>query len=528
MKKIILLAVISFFNVSCKTEKKEEVFKKPNILFIMTDDHALAAISAYQGYLANVAPTPNIDRIANEGMRFNNMFCTNSICGPSRASILTGQYAHVNGFYKNEGGGDFDGSQQTFPKILQKNGYETAVIGKWHLGTAPTGFDYFKVLFNKEGQGSYFNPVFEMANDSIVEEKGKYSTTVIKEDAINWLKNRKDSEKPFMLMYQFKAPHRPWDPAPEYADYLKDVTIPHPTTFNDDYKGRKAAKEAWMKIDGHMNRKDVKIKPPKGLTEEELIAWNKFGNEDGEFWTPDEKMTDAERKNWKFQRYIKDYLRVVKGVDDAIGDMLNYLDENNLAENTIVVYTSDQGFYLGEHGWFDKRFMYEESMHMPLLVRYPKKIKAGSVNDDLVLNIDYGPTLLDIAGIKSPENMQGKSFVPILENQTKKMFRDAVYYHYFEFPYWHHVQPHYGIRTERYKLIHYYYDMDEWELFDLEKDPNEVNNIIKNAENKILIANLKVRLKELKKEYKMDLSLEDLRKMTDKRIKRRYRVEPAN
>ena len=329
-------------------------------------------------------------------------------------------------------------------------------------------------------------------------------------------------------MYQFKAPHRPWDPAPEYADYLKDVTIPHPTTFNDDYKGRKAAKEAWMKIDGHMNRKDVKIKPPKGLTEEELIAWNKFGNEDGEFWTPDEKMTDAERKNWKFQRYIKDYLRVVKGVDDAIGDMLNYLDENNLAENTIVVYTSDQGFYLGEHGWFDKRFMYEESMHMPLLVRYPKKIKAGSVNDDLVLNIDYGPTLLDIAGIKSPENMQGKSFVPILENQTKKMFRDAVYYHYFEFPYWHHVQPHYGIRTERYKLIHYYYDMDEWELFDLEKDPNEVNNIIKNAENKALIANLKVRLKELKKEYKMDLSLEDLRKMTDKRIKRRYRVEPAN
>ena len=239
-------------------------------------------------------------------------------------------------------------------------------------------------------------------------------------------------------------------------------------------------------------------------------------------------MTDAERKNWKFQRYIKDYLRVVKGVDDAIGDMLNYLDENNLAENTIVVYTSDQGFYLGEHCWFDKRFMYEESMHMPLLVRYPKKIKAGSVNDDLVLNIDYGPTLLDIAGIKSPENMQGKSFVPILENQTKKMFRDAVYYHYFEFPYWHHVQPHYGIRTERYKLIHYYYDMDEWELFDLEKDPNEVNNIIKNAENKALIANLKVRLKELKKEYKMDLSLEDLRKMTDKRIKRRYRVEPAN
>ena len=202
--------------MGCTTQKNTNYPEKPNILFIMTDDHALAALSAYQGYLSKVAPTPNIDRIANEGIRFNNAFCTNSICGPSRASILTGQYAHVNGFFKNEGGGDFNSSLETFPKILQRNGYETAVIGKWHLGTAPTGFDYFKVLFNKEGQGSYFNPVFELKNDSIIEEKGKYSTTVIKEDAINWLKNRKDSTKPFMLMYQFKAPHRPWDPAPEY------------------------------------------------------------------------------------------------------------------------------------------------------------------------------------------------------------------------------------------------------------------------------------------------------------------------
>ena len=528
MKKRILLSILIATIYSCKTAQNERVAKKPNILFIMTDDHALAAISAYKGYLAEVAPTPNIDRIANEGMRFNNMFCTNSICGPSRASILTGQYAHVNGFYKNEGGGDFDGSQETFPKVLQKNGYETAVIGKWHLGTAPTGFDYFKVLFNKEGQGSYFNPVFEMANDSIAEEKGKYSTTVIKDAAINWLKNRKASEKPFMLMYQFKAPHRPWDPAPEYADYLKDVIIPHPATFNDNYEGRKAAKDAWMKIDGHMNRKDVKIKAPEGLSEEELIAWNKYGNEDGEFWTPDENMTDAERKNWKFQRYIKDYLRVVKGVDDAIGEMLTYLDENNLAENTIVVYTSDQGFYLGEHGWFDKRFMYEESMHMPLLVRYPEIIKAGSVNNDLILNIDYSPTLLDIAGIKPSKEIQGKSFMPVLENKSKQPFRYAVYYHYFEYPYWHHVQPHYGIRTDSYKLIHYYYDVDEWEFFDLEKDPNEINNSINNPENKELIASLKVRLNELKKEYKLDLSLDELRKMTDKRIKRRYRVEPAN
>jgi len=402
------------------------------------------------------------------------------------------------------------------------------VIGKWHLGTAPTGFDYFKVLFNKEGQGSYFDPVFEMKNDSIIEEIGKYSTTVIKEDAINWLKKRKDKNKPFMLMYQFKAPHRPWDPAPEYSNYLKNVTIPHPETYNDDYNGRKAAKDAWMRIDGHMNRKDVKIEPPKGLTDEELIAWNKYGNEDGEFWTPDEKMTNEERKNWKFQRYIKDYLRVVKAVDDAIGEMLSYLDENNLAENTIVIYTSDQGFYLGEHGWFDKRFMYEESMHMPLLVRYPQKIKAGSISNDMILNIDYSPTLLEIAGINPPKEVQGKSFMPILENKTKKTFRDAVYYHYYEYPYWHHVQPHYGIRTERYKFIHYYYDMDEWELYDLSNDPNEVNNVIHNPEHKQLIMNLKSRLSELKKEYNMNLSIDELRQMTDQVISRRYKVEPAN
>jgi len=528
MKKYIITTVILLSFIGCKTAKKGANFQKPNILFIMTDDHALAAISAYKGFLAEVAPTPNIDRIANDGMRFNNMFCTNSICGPSRASILTGKYAHVNGFFKNEGGGDFNGAQQTFPKLLQKAGYETAVIGKWHLGTAPTGFDYYKVLFNKEGQGSYFDPVFEMANDSIVEEKGKFSTSVIKEDAINWLKNRKDDTKPFMLMYQFKAPHRPWDPGPGYEAYLSEVTLPYPATFNDHYKGRKAAKDSWMRIDGHMNRKDVKIKPPSGLTEEELIAWNKYGNNDGEFWTPDPKMTDQERKNWKYQRYVKDYLRVVKGVDDAIGEMLDHLEKSGLSENTIIVYTSDQGFYLGEHGWFDKRFMYEESMHMPLLIKYPKKIKAGSVNNDLVLNVDYAPTLLSLAGIEIPNDMQGKSFVPVLENKTKAPFRDAVYYHYYEYPYWHNVQPHYGIRTDRYKLIHYYYDVDEWELFDLENDPNEMTNIYNTKENSELVTNLKNRLAALKKETKMDMSDDELKKMTDIRIKRRYRVEPAN
>ena len=527
----LLVTVLIFSLISCNKAfipTSEIPKKKPNILFIMTDDHALAAISAYQGFLAKVAPTPNIDRIGREGVRFNNMLCTNSICGPSRASIITGKYSHVNGFFKNEGGGDFDSSQQTFPKLLQSAGYETAVIGKWHLGTAPTGFDYYKVLFNKEGQGSYYDPVFETTGNKIIEEKGKFSTTVIKEDGIKWLKNRKNKDSPFMLMFQFKAPHRPWEPGPGYEKYLEDVAIPYPTTFNDDYKGRDAAKDAWMRIDGHMNRKDLKIKPPKGLSEKELSAWNSFGNNDGEFWTPDSTMTETQRKEWKYQHYIKDYLRVVKGVDDAIGEMLKYLDESGLAENTIVVYTSDQGFYLGEHGWFDKRFMYEESLHMPLLMRYPNHISPGTVKNDLLLNVDFAPTLLSLAGIETPKDIQGKSFVPILKSKKEKPFRDAVYYHYYEYPYWHHVQPHYGIRTERYKLIHYYYDMDNWELFDLKNDPIEVNNIYNNPANKALISNLKIRLEELKKEYKMDLSDEELKKMTKVSIDRRYRVEPAN
>jgi len=529
MKQGNIIAPVLFVSLilpGCQLKEKET--KKPNILFIMTDDHALSAISAYGGFLSKVAPTPNIDRIANEGIRFNNMFCTNSICGPSRACILTGKYSHVNGFYKNEGGGDFDGSQQTFPKLLQKDGYETAVIGKWHLGTSPTGFNYYKVLFNKEGQGTYFDPVFEESGGKIIEEKGKYSTTVIKEDALKWLKIGRDKTKPFMLMYQFKAPHRPWDPGPGYENYLANVTIPHPATFDDNYEGREAAKEAWMRIDGHMNRKDIKIHPPVGLSPEELEKWNSFGNNDGEFWTPDSMMTDAERKDWKYQHFIKDYLRCVKAADDAIGEVLNYLDESGLAENTIVVYTSDQGFYIGEHGWFDKRFMYEESFHMPCLIRYPGHIKPGMVNEDLLLNIDYAPTLLNAAGVSIPDDIQGKSFLPVMEGKADVPFRDAVYYHYYEYPYWHHVQPHYGIRTDRYKLIHFYYDTNKWELYDLKTDPNELHNLYGIQEFDSISDRLKLRLDELKKEVKMDKSLEELREMTKVQIKRLYKPEAAN
>ena len=513
---------------ACGKQQKKEA--RPNIIYIMTDDHALSAISAYDGYLSKVAPTPNIDRIANEGALFTNFYCTNSLSGPSRACILTGKYSHINGFYKNEDGGDFDASQMTFPKLLQQAGYETAVIGKWHLGSSPTGFDYYKVLFNKEGQGSYIDPVFEVSGGKIVKETGKYSTTVIRDDAINWLKNRRDKDKPFMLMYQFKAPHRPCDPDAAHKDYLKDVVLPHPETYEDSYEGRLLAKDAWNRLDGNTTRKDMKIAPPEGLSEKELIAWNDYGNDKGEFWTPDEKMSDAERKEWKFQTYVKDYLRCVKAVDDAIGDMLDYLDESGLAENTIVIYTSDQGFYLGEHGgWFDKRFMYEESFHMPCVMRYPGKIQPNKKVDDLLLNIDFAPTLLDYAGVEVPEEIQGKSFAPLLNGDGQAYEkRDAIYYHYYEYPFWHHVQPHYGIRTNRYKLIHFYYSVDIWELYDLEKDPLEMHNLYEEMKDSELVANLKDRLKGLQKEYKMTKSLDELRGMTDAKIKRLYVKEPAN
>lgn len=530
MKPIYLLSgsLVAFSSItSC--QHNQEANDRPNIIFIMTDDHALQALSAYNGYLAQVAPTPNIDRIAHEGIRFDNFLCTNSISGPSRACIITGKYNHINGLYKNENGGDFDGSQQTFPKLLQAAGYETAIFGKWHLGTSPTGFDYYKVLYNKEGQGSYFDPVFEVSGGQLVEEKGKYSTTVIQEDALGWLKQRDDKEAPFMLMYQFKAPHRPCQPDSAYLSYLKDVTLPHPETWDDDYAGRPAAKAAWMRIDGNTTRKDMKIAHPEGLSEKQMVDWEQYGNMRGEDWTPDSNMTDAERKDWKFQTYFKDYLRCVKAVDDAVGNLLKYLDKSGLSENTIVIYTSDQGFYIGEHGgWFDKRFMYEESMHMPCLIRYPKQIKSGRVNKDLLTNIDFAPTLLELAGVDVPCDIQGKSFVPILQDTLQEPFRKSVYYHYYEFPMWHHVQPHYGIRTDRYKLIHFYYDMDEWELYDLEKDPHEMTNLYHDKRYVPVVNALQEELDCLKQQYGMNKSHKELVDMTDNIIERLYVKEPAN
>ena len=519
MKKGILFIICMCFFVGC--EKAE---KQPNIVFIMSDDHAVSAVSAYQDWLAELAPTPNIDRIAQEGMLMHATYNTNSICGPSRAAILTGKYSHINGFFKNEKGGDFDASQQTFPKLLQKAGYQTAVIGKWHLGTAPTGFDYSKVMVNHGGQGTYFDTVFvENGNDTILETE-RHSTAQVAHDALKWLTKKRDKSKPFMLMYQFKAPHRPWTPNPKFQDlYTED--FPHHETFNDTYEGREAASQNMLEIENHMNRRDLKIPPPPGLKPWQEGKYYRYGN-NGEFWTPNDTLQGAALKNWKYQRYIKDYLRCVAGVDEAVGQMLDFLKENGLDENTIVVYTSDQGFYLGEHGWFDKRWMYEPSFRMPFMIKYPKKIKAGTQNKELLLNIDFAPTLLDLAGAEIPNDIQGDSFKPQLFGENYQG-RDAVYYHYYEYPYWHNVQPHYGVSTGKYKLIHYYYDMDEWELFDLVEDKNEMHNLYGKTGYEEITATLKQKIKALQVQYKDDMSLDEMRLMTDMVVERVY-SENAN
>lgn len=527
--KNVIFTVISFFlalQLVAQSETNVNTTDRPNIVFIMSDDHAVSAVSAYDDWLAEIAPTPNIDRIADNGMLMTRTFNTNSICGPSRASILTGKYSHINGFFKNEKGGDFDGSQVTFPKLLQGAGYETAVIGKWHLGTAPTGFDYSKVMINWGGQGTYFNPVFlENGRDTIVERK-RHSSAQVAHDALKWLDKGRDKEKPFMLMYQFKAPHRPWEPAEEFQSLFTDGDLPQPTNFNDNYSGREAAKEQWMEIENHMNRRDLKIPPPEGLSRREENTYYAYGNK-GEFWTPNDTLQGAALKNWKYQTYIKDYLRCVAGVDKAVGQMLDYLEANGLAENTVVIYTSDQGFYLGEHGWFDKRWMYEESFRMPFMISYPKLIKPKSKNANLLLNVDFAPTFLELAGVETPEAMQGTSFVPQLASNFGEV-REAVYYHYYEYPKWHMVQPHYGIRTKRFKLIHFYYSMDEWELYDLDNDPDEMNNLYRQPKYKKLTKLLKKKLKALQVKYKDDMSLDQMRKMTDIVVERVYNEENLN
>ena len=515
----VLTLVFGFWN-SCNIAKshtnvsaKVTPTVKPNIIYIMADDLTTQAISAYGGIYKDIAPTPNIDKVAKEGMLFQDVLVTNAICGPSRAAILTGNYSNLNGYYKNESGGKFNSEQWTFPQEFQKQGYNTGLFGKWHLGTEPVGFDSFKYHSSAGQQGHYWDPLFN-ENGIDVKEKG-YATNLSTDFALTWLDAIKTSKQPFLMILQYKAPHRPWEPDTKYETLWDAIEMPYPATFNDTYEGRElTAGDTEMTME-YFSRRDMKLERPKDLKKgKESIKWDFYGAKPGEIVQPD-GMSNEEGRKWRYQNYIKDYLACVKSVDDNVGRVLKYLKENNLEENTIIVVTSDQGFYLGDHGFFDKRFIYEESLRMPFMVKYPGKIKAGSVNEDIITNIDFAPTLLELAGISTTQKMQGTSFVPVLEGNTPKDWQDAMYYHYYEFPFWHHVQPHYGIRTQKYTLAHFYYNIDVWELYDLEKDPGQVNNIYNDPNYAEVTTELKLKLKNLMIKFEDNKSLVDFRKITD-------------
>lgn len=516
---LLTILLITTVLAACSKQINQSGNRQPNILFIFTDDHARNAIGAY-GSIIN--ETPNLDRLAQQGMIFTNAAVTNSICGPSRAVILTGKHSHINGFMRNEGK-DFDGSQQTFPKLLQSAGYETALFGKWHLGSEPTGFDFWKIL---PGQGNYYNPDFRTPNGN--EQIQGYVTDVVTDLTLDWLKNERDPNKPFLLMSQHKAPHRKWLPPGRYLNLYDGDTIPEPPTLFDDYSNRNsAAAEQEMEIGAHMDAFDLKLLETidsarledysgyaramfSRMNEEQFEKWwNAYHEENKEYLKNKPDMTDEEILRWKYQRYIKDYLRCIAAVDENIGRLMDYLEENGLAENTIVVYSSDQGFYLGEHGWFDKRWMYEESLSTPLIIKWPGIVKEGSVNDNLVQNLDYAETFLEMAGINVPADMQGKSLVPLLKGNTTN-FRDALYYHYYEYPSWHMVTRHFGIKTQRFKLIYYYLN-DEWELFDLKEDAQEMYNLYYRPGYKPIINELKIKLKGLADQYQDSIALSYLR-----------------
>ncbi len=522
MKKLFLLSTI-LFTVSCS--KNDE---RPNILFIMSDDHAYQAISSYSDKLIN---TSNIDRIANDGILFSNACVTNSICAPSRAVILTGKHSHLNG--KVDNGFPFDTTQVTFPQLFQKAGYQTAMFGKLHFGNNPKGVDDFLIL---PGQGSYINPKFlGKEKDTIIQG---YVTDVITDLTLNWFREKRDKEKPFLMMYLHKAPHRPWWPSPEKFAEFYEKEFPEPETLFDDYKGRgSAAKSAEMNILTHMQyMHDSKIRPstleemgevnpeivyyridgteyrpgPGGFlvpfnrgTPDQIAKYNvtldKINNDFKENWP---KMNDKEKMQWKFQRYMQDYLATISSIDDNVGRVLDYLEENDLEDNTLVVYTSDQGFYLGEHGWYDKRFIYDESFKTPLLIKWPNKIKPGITNDEMVQNLDFAQTFLEAAGISSPEDMQGESLMPLLTGDEDRWTREEVYYHYYEYPSVHMVKRHYGIVNKEFKLVRFYYDVDEWELYDRLNDPNEMNNVYDDPNYSEVVKDLKVKLAELRVKYK--------------------------
>lgn len=490
--KLLLLTSLSFLAYVLNAAKDE----RPNILFIFTDDHALNALSAYGGPLAKLAPTPHLDRIAKEGMLFRHCLVSNSICAPSRAVILTGKHSHLNGQRTNKD--TFDGSQQTVSKLLQRAGYQTAIVGKWHLKSTPTGFHHFEVL---KGQGQYYNPLL-FTNGEMVKHTG-YTTDIITDQALKWIDQR-DQNKPFFLMAQHKAPHGRWEPALRHLKTFEDIQIPEPPTLFDDYSGRsEAPANHKMGIAEHIGPSRLMLRYSSKFTPEQYKIF------DGHFRPLNEAMQKLDLKGkeltrWNYQRYIKNYLRCVKAVDENIGRMMDYLDENGLSKNTVVIYSSDQGFWLGEHGWFDKRWMYEESLHTPLLVRWTGRTKPGSTNTDLVSNLDFAQTFLDIAGAPQPKDMQGRSLLPILHGKTPEDWRKTHYYHYYEAG-GHGVPIHFGVTDGRYKLIRFPDEkLNTWEFFDLKVDPQEMKSRLNAPKYSRIIAGLKKELTRLRKHYQVE------------------------
>lgn len=468
-------------------QASQEQAQRPNVVFIFTDDHAANAISAYNKTLLK---TPNMDRLAEEGMVFDNCFATNSISTPSRASILTGKHSHMNGVpIFNE----FDGSQQTFPKLLQQAGYSTAMIGKWHLTSDPTGFDYWEIF---PGQGQYYNPIM-YTKDGGTRYKGGYATNLVADKTIEFIENA-PKDKPFFVMSQHKAPHRPFQPRPDLREKYKDRTFPLPETFWDDYATREAAlKDNKMALSNSFTNNDLKLTPPPGLPADSLAKW--LATSPQELVVDGRKLTGRELIQYKYNRYMQDYLACVEAVDESIGQVLDYLKKTGLDKNTIVIYSSDQGFFLGEHGLFDKRYMYEESIKMPFIIRWPGVVKPGTRCEDMVTNVDFAETFLDIAGVEAPADMQGRSFVPLLKGEKPEDWPTSFYYRYYHDPNEHGTPAHYGVRTERYKLI-YFWRLGHWELFDLKNDPNEMVNLYGNKKYAKVQKELTKELYRLKKQ----------------------------
>jgi arylsulfatase A-like enzyme len=466
---------------------------RPNILFIMTDDHAAHAIGAYG---SRVNKTPNLDRLAREGALLASVFATNSICTPSRAAILTGQYSHLNGVTMFN---RFDSARMTVARLLQQGGYYTGMVGKWHLGSDPMGFDRWEIL---PGQGAYKDPLFYTATSEKI-YTGRYATDVITDLALDFI-DKRPRDKPFFLMMHHKAPHRPWEPSDEHASHFATERIPEPVTFWDSYETRTdALHENQQRVAADLTNRDLKLPPPAGLAGEQLAQWYRIKpdtvtvTDHGKSMT----LTGEALVRWKYQRYMQDYLATVQSVDDSVGRVLALLDKTGLAQNTIVVYTSDQGFFLGDHGLFDKRFMYEESIRMPFLVRWPARIKPGTKSDALVLNIDFAPTFLEAGGLPASADMQGRSILPVLIGRTPSDWRTSMYYRYYHDPGDHNTRAHYGVRTRTHKLI-YFWKKDQWELFDLVNDPYELHNLYGQPGQEALTTTLKSELARLKREVK--------------------------